>query len=178
MTYCLAAQSLARSAAAMSGVDTPHTSPPLTLETFDPKALTSHAFVYFKLHGLAGQPFWYGDGGITAVSAEQLAACDLRGAHVFAACCFTLDSPMIEALRQTGAAWIVAGAGFNYAGVDVLAGIDVIGQQWQRLIAGGTEPGKAFRMAQVAALLRRPTLVQDIYSFKVMQGKASNASKG
>lgn len=162
----------------MSGVTTPQTSPPLTLETFDPAALKGHRLVFFKLHGLAGQPYWYGDGGITAVSADQIAACDLAGAFVFAASCFTLDSPMVEALRKTGAAAIVAGHGLNYAGVSVIAGADVIGYQWRKLLDRGMDAEHAFQWARVAAALRKPALAADIYSFNFVKGVAKDASKG
>ena len=149
----------------MAGV-APLTSPPIFLESFDPKALDGAELVFFKLHGLEGQPYWYGDGGATACSADQLALARLAGALVFAANCWGgHDSPMVQALMSAGAACVVTGEGLNYAGITRLDGADTIGYVWRRLIQRGYPAGNALFLAKLAAKAKRPRLAADIDSF-------------
>ena len=123
--FCYAARSLARSAAVMAGVK-PLTSPPFFLRDFDPLWLTGRQLIFFKLHGVAGQPYWYGDGMATAISAQQISSVRLaEGALVFVASCYGgPDAPMVRALLGAGAAAVVTGTGPNYAGKNKLEGAD------------------------------------------------------
>lgn len=172
-TVCFSAESLKRSAAMTAGVQ-PLTSPPITLGTFDPHVLDGADLVFFKLHGLAGQPYWYGDRGITACSAEQLARADLAGALVFAANCWGgPSSPMVQALLAAGATCVVTGEGVNYAGVTRLDGADVIGYVWRRFLQRGFPARQALGLGKLMAKVRRPRLAADIDSFSLVgQGHA------
>jgi len=133
----------------------PLTSPPVTIDTFDPRQFSGYGFYYFKLHGLPEEHFWYGDDYITACSAEQLAACDMAGAIVFIANCHALPlpdedpSPMIQALFAAGAVAIVAGPGENYARTRTIAGADRLGKTFRMLTCSGMDPTKAFQLAKL-----------------------------
>lgn len=151
----------------MSGV-TPLTSPPIFVDTFDPAQLSGHDLIYFKLHGLAGQPYWYGDGAATACSAEQLAQADIQGAFVFAANCYGgANAPMVQALLSAGAVCVATGEGVNYAGQQIAAGADLIGKAWRRMLAIGLSAEAALSSAQAFAAFLNPRLLTDIYSFAI-----------
>ena len=171
MTLCYSAQSLAKTAAAMAGV-TPLTSPPLFMATFDPALLTGHDFLFFKLHGLEGQPYWYGDGSVTAISAEQIASVRIDGALVFAANCFGGErSPMVQALLNSGAACVVTGTGVNYAGQQIPQGADNLGRAWRWAMQFGATADAALSQAKIAAGILSPALIGDLQSFSVVGEK-------
>ncbi len=152
----------------MAGIE-PQTSPPIFMPGFDPHAMDSHALLFFKLHGLAGQPYWYGDGGATACSAAQIRQARLDGALVFAANCWGgAQSPMVQALLAAGAACVVTGEGVNYAGVRRIDGADVIGWVWRQLIERGFSAGGALEFGKLGAGLKRPALLADIASFSLV----------
>jgi hypothetical protein len=168
MTICVAAQSLAPSAAVMAGV-TPLTSPPLVLSTFDPAILAGHDLVFFKLHGMSGQPYWYGDSGITACSAEQIGQANLAGALVFVANCWGgEDAPMVQALRTAGALAVVTGTGVNFAGQRWPAGADVLGRVWRVALSLGATAEMALALGRAAAKIHSPQLRVDLDSFAVI----------
>ncbi len=170
--FCYSAESLKLSAATVSGIE-PLTSPPLSLESFDPKQLEGHDLIFFKLHGVAGQPYWYGDSAITAISAQQIASVKLDGALVFAENCFGLESPMPQALLAAGAAAVVAGAGVNLAGISVPGGADVIATWWRRLLEAGYTVDHALRAGKFLAFLEQPGLRDDIQSFALLGDKSA-----
>ena len=76
-------------------------------EDFDPLWLTGHRFLYFKLHGLHNEPYWYGDNWVTALTAKQILSINLESTVVFVANCYLVDkkgqSPMLDALLAAGA---------------------------------------------------------------------------
>lgn len=170
--FCYSAESLKLSAATVSGVE-PITSPPSSLGTFDPKQLEGRDLIFFKLHGLAGQPYWYGDGAITAISAEQIQSVKLDGALVFAENCFGLESPMPQALLSAGAAAVVAGGGINLAGISVPGGADLIATWWRRLLEAGYTVDHALRAGKFLAFLAQPGLREDIQSFALVGNKSA-----
>ena len=175
--FCLSAESFARSAAVLAGVR-PLTSPPITLATFDPRLLDGQDLVTFKLHGLDGQPYWYGDGGITACSADQLAQARLPGALVFVANCWGgAQSPMIQALLAAGAAAIVTGEGLNFAGVRQIDGADVLGYGWRHMVELGFDAETGLRLGKIMARYRRPRLKADIASFGLIGNPAAKLRK-
>ena len=178
MTFCFAAESLAKSAAVMSGV-TPLTSPPIFMANFDPALLAGHDLIYFKLHGLAGQPYWYGDNAATACSAEQLGKADIEGAFVFAANCYGgAKAPMVQALLDAGAVCVATGEGVNYAGQKIAAGADLIGKAWRRMLRAGASAEVALASAQAFASFVNPGLLTDIYSFSVVGNRKAVLKNG
>ena len=161
----------------MAGVD-PITSPPLSLANFDPLVMTGAGLVFFKMHGLEGQPFWYGDNAITACSAEQLAHAPIGGALVFAANCWGGDkSPMVQALLSAGAECVITGTGLNMAGIKQAAGADNLGRWWRWALRLGRDAFAAFQLAKVMSIGQQPALRDDINSFMLLGNTKAKLGK-
>lgn len=99
---------------------TPLTCPPMSAMDFDPGLLRGNDLVYFDLHGNPGGKAWFGDHRVPALGIGQIKAADLTGAVVFALTCFLGDqeSPMLDALLQAGASYVIAGTGENWSDED------------------------------------------------------------
>jgi len=156
-SYC--AQTFAQSARLVTGAE-PITCPPTTAETFDPRDLEAD-FLFIKLHGFKEQPFWYGDDWITALRADQIAQADLSHTVAFVCNCFLPESPMLQALHQAGAPWIIGGHGLNYARPDdatergALSGPDYLALTMRRLLAWRIPPNVAFLIARKKLKIQR-----------------------
>ncbi len=120
----------------------------MTLDTFKPGALDGYEFYYFKLHGLAGQPYWYGDNWVTALSADQVREARMDGAVVFVANCYLPDSPMLAALLSNGARAVIGGAGQNYARSNTVDGADLLGLWVRRGLQFGLSVEKALQLGK------------------------------
>ena len=148
----------------------PLTCPPVSAADFDPAWLAGHDFLYFDLHGAAGEPFWYGNGEIIALTAGQIQKVPLNGAVVFAVSCWLADedSPMMEALLEAGARYVIGGDGRNWGGQRRLYGASLLGMWMRSLMAIGVHPLGALAGAkrrlelQLAAekMLRRRELAE------------------
>ena len=135
-TIAHCAESFVDSARTASGVE-PTTCPPMTSDTFDAKALHGADFWYIDLHGEEGWPQWYGDNGVVAILAEQVAALDLSHTVVFAANCFLGEgnSPMLQALLKAKAKAVVAAPGKNYSPTGGhLYGAALLGMWFRRML--------------------------------------------
>jgi hypothetical protein len=147
--YC--AQSFESATRKAAGVQ-PLTCPPLHAEAFKPKMLSGHDFLYFDLHGCPGGTYWMGDYGIPAVEADTVRRADLRGAVVFATNCYLADegSPMLDALLDAGARFVIGGDGQNWAGRTAnLLGAGLLGWWVRRLMQLGLTPLDALALAKV-----------------------------
>jgi hypothetical protein len=148
----------------------PVTSPPVCMETFDPGYLECE-LLYLKLHGLEGQPYWYGDGWATACSASQVRLANLRGTVVFAGNCYLPESPMLQALFDAGARAVVCGSGENYGARGVVRGADVLGRAFVQAmqLAAVPWPWLALRVAKlrIGATLRRDRVLRDTLAFEL-----------
>ena len=114
----------------------------MTGETVTAGDLEGYDVLVFKLHGLPGQPYWYGDDWQTALTAETVRAANLDGAMVFAANCHAITprgkaGEMVQALLDAGARAVVAGAGQNLASNWRMVGADLLGRWW--VAAPGSE---------------------------------------
>jgi hypothetical protein len=139
---------------------TPIMFPPETMKTFRPAWLNGYDFLYFHLHGLPHQPFWYGNGWITAISSEQIEQCDLRGCSVFVSNCFGLDGRMESAILNAGARAIVTGPGKNDAGKGGwVRGADLLGALYLRGCMAGLGDEDAFKRARQSLRLRALALI-------------------
>jgi len=163
--YCDA--SFERSVLRAAGV-VPLLSPPCVADTFDPALLAGRDLIYFKLHGLPGEIYWYGDGWLTALRLDQIQAADLTGAVVFVANCFGLTDAgepdvMVQALLDAGARAVVAGAGENWGALRGVTGPDLLGQWMRRGMRLRFTPVLALRVARmrVRVRLRRRNLSWD-----------------
>lgn len=181
-TFAYCSQSFGHLMSRVAGAS-PTLCPPVTMETFEPHWLEGHDLVFFKLHGLKGQPYWYGDDHITALSAGQLAPADgsvgpdLQGAVVFVANCWLTDSdgtpgPMLEALFRAGPTAIIGGSGPTYALRDSIGGPDLLGLYLRYFLQLGFPIANAFRLAKVRLQLNRPDRVtQDTLGFKLYRSR-------
>jgi hypothetical protein len=158
LAYCCA--SFAESTQKAAGV-APLLSPPLSafggqgLDRFPVSALEGHDLIYFKLHGLPGEPYWYGDDWTTALSSDQIRANDLSGTVVFAANCHLWASekavhgqPMLDALLHAGAAAVVGGGGENFGKRKSVYGADLLGKWFVMALRLGALPLTAFYVAK------------------------------
>lgn len=116
---------------------------PLTCPPFDANHLPGGVFegydlLYFDLHGLPGLDYWFeevtnGQGMTTrikALTAEQIKQMNLKDAVIFATNCHLgdEDSPMLDALLDAGAAYVIGGPGKNWANRNTLSGAAALGQ--------------------------------------------------
>jgi hypothetical protein len=176
-TFAYCSASFGRLVRRVAGAS-PTLCPPTTMATFDPRELKGRDFVLFKLHGLEGQPYWYGDDFTTALSAGQLAQADLQGAVVFVANCWLTDDegqpgPMLEALMHTeephrGPRAVIGGPGSNYALQDRIGGADLLALYVRFLLQVGFSVCNAFKWARVRLQVVRPTYVtRDTLDFRI-----------
>jgi hypothetical protein len=160
VAYCAA--SFRESVTRAAGVD-PLLSPPWVASALDVARLAGADLLYFKLHGLPGQPFWYGDGLVTALSAELVGGLDLSGSVVFVANCHLWQqredgiqsSPMLDALLSAGARAVVGGPGENYAKSREVHGADLLGLHFRQAIQLHLRPEFAFRVARAVVGLSK-----------------------
>ena len=168
--FALCCASFIHSVRRASGVE-PLLSPPVSLPTFTPELLQGYDFLYFKLHGLPGQPYWYGDRWLTTLSAKQLSQVDLQGAVVFVANCFLTESPMLAALFDAGASVVVGGAGENYAAKRKVFGADLLGMTFRQLLQARMPPALAFEAAKFRLSIpsRRDRFTRDTLDFRLYE---------
>lgn len=148
---------------------TPLTSPPITLQTFNPACLNGAEFLYIKLHGLPNQPFWYGDDYLTALSANLVSQANLSGCVAFVASCHLPESPMLQALLDAGCKAVIGGSGLNYAGRHHITGADLLGLIFRRAYATTHNPVLAFKIAKGYLLTcnSRTKAFQDTFQFQL-----------
>ena len=123
---------------------------------FRPAWMEGYQLLYFALHGRPGDPAWYGDGGIVALTAEMVRQADLTDSVVFSSACHLPESPMLEAFLDAGASWVIGGSGENWGPTGgPLYGAPLLGLWLRKLLGLGFEPQRAFRVARGIAQLRR-----------------------
>ncbi len=106
-------------------------------------------FLYIDMPGAHGHTRWYCERG-PAISALQVADWDLAGTVVFAANCYLADegSPMLDALLEAGARYVIAGEGVNYGGRKELIGSGLLARYLRKLMALGVEPMMALAVGK------------------------------
>lgn len=151
--YCC--QSFEKTTRRAAGVD-PLTCPPVDAGEFDPQRLegpepgTPWDLIYLDLHGQSGDTAWYGDDWLPALTEEQVRTVDLGGAVVFAINCYLADddSPMMDALLDAGARYVIGGPGLNYGGVSSMIGASMLGQRFRQFYAILRDPLRALTIAK------------------------------
>lgn len=167
--FACCAASFHRSVRRAAGVE-PLLSPPVDLAAFQPGWLGGFGLLYFKLHGLAGQPYWYGDGWLTALSVDAIRQADLSGAVVFVANCFLEESPMLPALLSAGARAVIGGSGPNYARSAAVDGADLLGLWLRRGLMAGFPVRQAFGLAKERLRFNwQSPAVRDALAFKLFE---------
>ena len=188
-TFAFCAASFQDSVRRAAGVE-PVLSPPVDVGLFDGLQVEGYDFYYFKLHGLVGQAFWYGDDMITAVKADQIRALDLEGAVVFAANCYLYEydpsgrsvhpwGAMFQALCGTGARAVVGGGGKNFGALHKVTGADYLGMSFRQALKMGLGPARAFGAARTRVGLRlrarvglsaeEQAAIKDALGFKIFE---------
>ena len=153
-----------------AGVE-PHLSPPASLETVTPGLFEEWDFIYIKLHGWPGDPYWYNDEGYRVVSADVLRRADLGGAVVYCSACYLPETPMLGALLGAGASYVIGGSGLNWYYPGRLSGIDLLGLYVRWKVQRGVLPDKALMLAQRRLFAARLDKVsRDTRAFRVWEG--------
>lgn len=146
--YCCASfKDMTRKAAGMA----PLCSPPTSALDFDPARLERRDLLYFDLHGHQHQSFWWGDGHTVALTAQQIRKANLDGTIVFAINCYLAnqESPMLDALLDAGARYVIGGDGENWAGSRrSMMGAGLLGLWFRRLLAWNMPPLRALAWAK------------------------------
>jgi len=176
--YCCASfRDITRKAA---GVE-PLISPPTSVYNLDVRQLSGHDLLYFDLHGLPGESFWLGDDHTLAMTAAALREADLRGATVFALSCYLADenSPMMDALLDAGARYVVGADGRNWAGGrQAMMGAGLLGLWFRRLLTWGVPPLRALawgkRRVRLSAVKQNKRLAaKDTLGFRAYYREAT-----
>ncbi len=184
LAYCAA--SFVEATRRIAGVE-PLTCPPITAVTFLPSCLRNLDLVYFDLHGAPGEDCWYGDDGHVALSAANLAGARLAGAVIVATNCYLADadSPMLDALLDGGASYVIGGAGPNYANRITVAGAGLLALWMRRLMELGFGPLHALKWAKqrVRIELLNPSAklreaAADTLEFRAFVKRGHAAAKG
>jgi hypothetical protein len=152
--YCC--QEFKKSTRRAAGVE-PLTCPPVCASDFEPRWLAGGDdgpwdLIYLDLHGQPGDTAWYGDQHIVALTEKQVRSVDLGGAVVFAVNCYLADdeSPMMDALLDAGARYVIGGAGLNYGGTASMIGASKLGQRFRQFFVLLGDPLKALSLAKRA----------------------------
>lgn len=125
----------------------PLAAPPLRMADFRPEMISGADLLYVCLHGLQGQPYWYGGDWSTAVSADQLREARLDGAVCYLAGCWGAG-PMAMALLDAGARAVVGDRDSTWAGYVVPAGSNAFGRVFVAALRAGETVGAAMRTAR------------------------------
>lgn len=128
----------------------PFTCPPVTAETFIPSMLEGYDLLYFDLHGIPDSPTWYGDDHHAALSAWDVRQAHLDGVVVFAVNCYLADqnSPMMDALLDAGASFVIGGEGQNYGGAKRMLGAASLGHAFRLGLQAGLRTPAALSAAK------------------------------
>lgn len=112
--------------------------------------LQGYDVLYFDLHGQPGAAWWYGDDDLVALTEAQILDADLGGAVVFAVNCHLADddSPMLDALLNAGARYVIGGPGLNFAGKRTIYGAAALGKSFIIALEHGKHPLKALAIAK------------------------------
>jgi len=149
-TWAYCCESFAEGTRRAAGVE-PITCPPISAASVLGLWDGPYDFIYLDLHGRPGDTQWYGDDRIVALTAEQVRGLDLNGTIVFAVNCYLGDddSPMLDALLDAGAAYVIGGGGENFGGTRSLMGAAALGMYFRSALRG-LDPLRALALAKTA----------------------------
>jgi len=136
----------------------PLTCPPTTYERFDPASLRHRNLLYFSLHGIPDQPYWYGADHITAMSTDAFQALDLSATVVFVANCHLPDTPFLSAILQCEPRFLAGGQGTNFTRGQSLVGAHLLGYLFRIALSLDIAPRHAFALAKYTLTTRTQAL--------------------
>ena len=166
--YCSPAQRWAVRHAA--GVD-PLTCPPSTLATFDPGLLRNRKLLYFSLHGIPQQPYWYGADTVTAISTRAFHGLDLSDTIVFVANCHLPETPFLEAILECKPLFLAGGRGVNFTRGHALVGAHLLGYLFRLAVELSIPPAYALAMAKYTLTARTDVLQKEANHLKNRSAK-------
>ena len=155
-TFAYCAKQFERATRRAAGVQ-PVTCPPTTSVSFNPIWLRGYDLLYFDLHGMEGGSQWYGDNHIVALTAQQIRRVPLGGSIAFAINCHLADqgSPMLDALLDAGALYVIGGEGPNYGGARTVNNASLLGMLFRLSLAAGIKPLRALALAKWVVRVER-----------------------
>ena len=147
----------------------PFTSPPHTVETFEPSWMQGYDLLYFDLHGYVGRWGWHGEED-RALCPEGVMRATLSDPVVFTASCYAgPDHPMVEAFLDAGARVVIGGLGQNFEYSHALIGANLLGMWLRRLLSLGLPWQVALEGARLKVRLGRRShklAAQDALAFQ------------
>ena len=176
LAYC--GQSFKDAAGQITGVE-PLTCPPYSANDFDPRWLAGYDLLFFDFHGLPELDYWFEDDPITslpgrlvALTADQLRQASLKNSVVIALTCFLADqnSPMLDALLEAGAAYVIGGDGKNWASTKRATGAGLLAKRFIERLEAGQDVAKALAGAKRAV---RMQMIKDVARLRLKQVKAA-----
>lgn len=180
--YC--GQSFAEATQRITGVE-PLVCPPAAAEYFDPHRLEGYDLLYFDFHGLPGVPYWFEETlqrpfiseRTVALRAAQVRQVDLGDTLVMALSCYLGDSqsPMLDALLEAGATYVIGGDGQNWASKQDVTGAGILARRFIKAVADGKEPLVALAEAKRAV---KRTLIKDVAMLRFKRVKAAKDTLG
>ncbi len=127
----------------------PLTSPPMFDSEFNKEMVGHPDVLYLHLHGQPGDPYLLGDLGV-AVTADQLRGCNLNDTIVIALSCYVgeVGHPVLEALLDAGARYVIAAPGENFTGRSMVIGADVLAREFLHWIGWKVTAKHALSLAK------------------------------
>lgn len=140
-----------------AGVE-PLTCPPITYELFDSGLLQRRDLLYFSLHGIPDQPYWYGADHITAMSIDAFKDLDLSATVVFVANCHLPSTPFLDAILECQPRFLAGGQGANFTRGHSLVGAHLLGYLFRIALSLAIAPRNAFALAKYTLTTRTDAL--------------------
>ncbi|MCJ7751818.1 MAG: hypothetical protein MUQ65_12110 [Armatimonadetes bacterium] len=127
--------------------------------------------LYFSLHGLPEQPFWYGPDHLTAMSVDAFQGLDLSQTVVFVANCHLAQTPFLAAILECHPLLLVAGRGTNYTRGRSLVGTHLLGYLFRLAISLCIPAPAALALAKYTLTLRTDALDAEVTRLKLRPAK-------
>jgi len=128
---------------------------------FDPALLRHQSLLYFSLHGIPDQPYWYGDNHTTAMSVDAFRNLDLSETVVFVANCHLPDTPFLAAILACNPLFLAGGKGENFTRGHSLVGAHLLGYLFRLALQLRIPPAHALAMAKYTLTTRTDALREE-----------------
>lgn len=122
--------------------------PPISSGSFNPAWLFSmmntgpYDLILIDLHGTPGAFEWRDNSGRVAITSQQIRQSKLGGAVIFCLSCYLGDdnSPMLDALLDAGASYVIGGKGKNWSGATQVFGAALLAKLFRQSMERGLPP--------------------------------------
>jgi len=140
-------------------------------QLFDSALLRHRKLLYFSLHGIPGQPYWYGANHTTAMSTAAFHDLDLSDTIVFVANCHLPQTPFLQAILDCNPLYLVGGQGVNFTRGHSLVGAHLLGYLFRLALELRIPPAQALAMAKYTLTARTGALQEDAKRLKNRSAK-------